>query len=159
MRTATCALFVAAVSLAGCDATIELTKAPFDATTDISNGFTNATSDITQPTREFTSSTTPGAFFGNDLASARMRAEYFSAYAHENIRADVARGDGEYLTSLATLAGVQASQLAELRVDMRNQFANLYGNQLTPRESAARVLNTAWSVGHGKTQPLQQRAD
>lgn len=159
MRTATCALFVAAVGLAGCDATVELTKAPFDASTALSDGFTNATSELTQPTQEFISSTTPGAWFGNDPASMRLRAEYFSAYAHENIRADIARGDGEYLTSLATLAGVPASQLAELRVDMHNQYANLYAKQLTPRESAARVLNTAWSVGHGKSQPVQQRAD
>src|SRR5437868_3586635 len=113
MRTATCAILVAALGLAGCDATIRLTEAPFDATTDISNGFTNATSDITAPTREFTSSTTPGAWFSNDPVMAKKRAEFFSAYAYENIRGDIARGDGEYLTSLATLAGVPASQLAD----------------------------------------------
>jgi len=159
MRTATCAILIAALGLAGCDATVELTKAPFDATTDISNGFTNATSDLTQPTREFTSSTTPGAWFGNDPVMAKKRAEYFSAYAYENIRGDIARGDGEYLTSLATLAGVPASQLADFRVDMRKQYATLYEAQLTPRESAARVVNTAWSAGHGKAQTAVQRAD
>jgi len=85
----------------------------------------------------------------------KKRAEFFSAYAYENIRGDIARGDGEYLTSLATLAGVPASQLADFRIDMRKQYASLYEAQLTPRESAARVVNTAWSAGHGKAQTAQ----
>ena len=159
MRTATCAILVAALGLAGCDATVELTKAPFDASTHISDGLSNATSEFTQPTQELTSSTTPGALFGNNPAKNKMRAELFAAHAYENIRGDIARGEGEYLTSLATLAGVPASGLAEFRVDMRKQYASLYDGQLTPRESAARVVNTAWSAGHGNAQTAQPRAD
>lgn len=49
------------LGLSGCDATVELTKAPFDATTHLTNGTTNATSEFTQPLKEFTSSTTPGS--------------------------------------------------------------------------------------------------
>src|SRR5919108_840933 len=93
--------------ISGCitDATVELTKAPFDATTQLTNGTSAATSEFTDPRTEFTSSTTPGATSVLP-ARAKKRLEIFTASSYDNLRSDISRGSGEYLASLATLAGV-----------------------------------------------------
>src|SRR5688500_27680 len=100
----------------GCitQATLELTKAPFGATTQLANGTTAASSEVTQPLREFTSSTTPGAASINP-AKAKKRLQVFTATAYENLRADISRGHGEYLVSLATLAGVPSDSVTRFQ--------------------------------------------
>jgi len=141
--------------LSGCmtNGTTELLKAPFDATTDISNGTTNATGDITHGIREFLSSTTPGTTFNGDHAArARQKTEIFAAYSHEHLRSDIARGDGEYLTSLAALAGVPPERQDAFRLEMRRAYTTLFDEALAPRESSARVVNAAWSMGRGHTE-------
>ncbi|MGZ8382001.1 MAG: hypothetical protein ACXW4C_09895, partial [Nitrospira sp.] len=76
-------------SAAGCDATRELVKAPFDATTAVSNGTTQATGELTQPSKEFTSSTTPGSVFKNEQ---QLRA--FISHNFNNLQHDIAQGRG-----------------------------------------------------------------
>jgi len=138
--------------LSGCETTTELTQAPFNATTDISDGVMRATSDLTAPIRDFTSSTTPGAWFnGNNLAKSRQKVEVFTAYSFENLRADISRGDGEYLVSLAALAGVPPLQQQGFRLQMQQAYTTLYEENITSKESAARVVNAAWTAGHGDT--------
>ena len=94
--------------LSGCmtDATLELTKAPFDATTALTDGTSKAAGEFLDPLTKVTSSTTPGAFNGNDLLKARQKTQIFASYSYENLRADIAQGSGENLVSLATLAGI-----------------------------------------------------
>lgn len=140
------------LSLAGCDATIELTKAPFDASTALSGGVTDATHELLEPTTEFTSSLTPGAEGLTDPARARKRLEIFAAYSQENLRSDFARGEGEYVTSLATLAGVPQDQQEEFLVTMRNGYSTFFDETLSPQESSARVVNTAWGMGRGRAE-------
>ena len=94
-----------ALGTAGCDATRELVKAPFEATTALSNGTTQATKELLEPLKEFTSSTTPGSMY-NDPLKAKRRFQVFVAYTFNNVQRDIAQGQGEYLTSLATLAGI-----------------------------------------------------
>ncbi len=142
------------ISLVGCDATVELTKAPFDATTAISNGFTQATSELTQPTTEFTSSLTPGVDGMTGPARARKQLEAFTAYSFENVRGDISRGEGEYLVSLATLAGVPNDEHAAFRVHMRDHYASIYNAQGTTRDAWVRVVDQAWSAGYGR-QPVE----
>lgn len=43
-------LWGALMVLSGCDATVELTKAPFDATSDLIDGISNAGSEFLEPT-------------------------------------------------------------------------------------------------------------
>jgi hypothetical protein len=143
-----CTLFLA---LSGCDATIELTKAPFDATSDLTDGTSNAISDLTQPTKEFLSSTTPGSSFnGNNPARTRQKVEIFVVYTHENLRSDISQGHGEYLGSLASLAGVPGDRQAEFRAYMRNAYASMFDDDLPVRDSTARVVEAAWSKGFGR---------
>src|SRR6185436_15278507 len=96
----------------GCvtNATTELTEAPFVATSDITNGTTAAAADITGAVTDFTSSTTPGAVGSENPAWAKKRLHNFTKSSYENLRADISRGHGEYLVSLATLAGIPSVQ-------------------------------------------------
>lgn len=157
MRTAWSALFVPVlmIGLVGCDATIELTKAPFDATSDISDGVFAATSEFTQPTQQLTSSTTPGAL-GSGSAKARKQLETFAAYSYENVRADIARGNGEYLVSLATLAGVPTESQEAFRTKIQRDYATIYEPSLSRRDAWTKVVNTAWSAGHGRESSPEQ---
>ena len=135
----------------GCmtDATVELTKAPFDATSQLTNGTTDALKEFLDPTTDFTSSTTPGAEAGSGLARAKKRLELFTAYAYENIRMDVSRGGGEYLVSLASLAGVSSSGLGEFRSMMQEEYRSMFDEHIPVKDSAARIVEVAWAKGYG----------
>jgi hypothetical protein len=153
MSTRPYALFAGgllALSLAGCDATVELTKAPFDASTALSDGVTQASSELVQPTTEFTSSLTPGADGMTGPARAHKKLEAFTAYSFENVRGDISRGEGEYLASLATLAGVPAERQEAFGTDMRNNYGALYDAKDSKRDAWVRVVNAAWSAGYGQ---------
>lgn len=155
MRIAWCLLIGGTLlALGGCDATIELTKAPFDATTALADGTTNATGELLQPLKEFTSSTTPGTSFNGDHAArAREKTEFFAAYAYDNLQSDIAKGDGEYLVSLATLAGVPGAQYDEFRLQMRRQYGSFFDDRtISPAASSGRVVNAAWAMGKGRAQ-------
>lgn len=155
MRTRPYALFTAGLlvfGMAGCDATVELTKAPFDASTALSDGVTQASSELVQPTTEFTSSLTPGADGMVGPARAHKKLEAFTAYSFENVRGDISRGEGEYLVSLATLAGVPAERQESFRTHMRDNYASLYDAKDSKRDAWVRVVNAAWSAGYGQTE-------
>jgi hypothetical protein len=140
------------LTLSGCmtDATTELTKAPFDATTALTDGTSNALGEFLDPSTELTSSTTPGAFTVDPLKRARQKTEVFTAYSYKHLRSDVARGSGEYLVSLATLAGIPPDRQTAFQVQMREEYSTLFEDHLAFRESAIRVVNAAWSAGFGR---------
>jgi len=53
---------------------------------------------------KFTSSTIPGEWIDADgVITDSQKARLFTAIAYENLEQDIARGNGEYLTSLAVL--------------------------------------------------------
>lgn len=135
-------LFTAALPLvmASCDVTTELTKAPFE-----------LSSLIVRPTTDFTSSTTPGATGATGPARDRERLEYFVATSDDHIRTDVSRGGGEYLTSLAALAGVPPSSRHALHELLQDQYEVLYEVGQPVDVSWARVVETAWSAGYGRS--------
>ena len=145
-------LFLGLLILSGCmtKATIDVTNAPFKATTDLSNGTSQATKDLLNPLTEFTSSSTPGASAGDDLIRARQKTEVFASYSYEHLRADIARGSGEHLVSLATLAGVPPDRQSEFQEQMRHAYLTIFNETLPFRDSTVRVVNTAWSEGFGR---------
>ena len=138
-------------TLAGCmtDATVELTKAPFDATTDLTGGTSGATREFLDPTTEFTSSTTPGALTDGRLLRAKAKATVFATHTHANLRVDIARGQGEYLASLASLTGVSADRWTDLQTTLTQSYPALFDQQLTPIQSAKLVVDLAWAQGYG----------
>jgi Protein of unknown function (DUF3015) len=135
----------------GCitEATVELTKAPFDATTQLTNGTTAASSEFTQPSKEFTSSTTPGAA---SLAPARAkkRLQVFTAFSYDNLRSDISRGYGEYLVSLATLAGVPSLQFPEFQSLMQDSYSTMFDDALPAADSTRQIVEIAWAAGYGR---------
>jgi hypothetical protein len=131
------------------DATLELTLAPFNATTALTNGTSEATKDILDPLTKFTSSTTPGEF-ADHLIRARQKTEVFASYSYENLRADIARGSGEYLVSLATLAGIPSGRQAEFQGQMRDAYSTMFNDTVPFRESTIRIVEAAWSEGFGR---------
>lgn len=139
------------LTLAGCmtDATVELTKAPFDATTDLTGGTSGATQEFLDPTTEFTSSTTPGALADGRLLRAKQRATVFAKHTHDNLRTDIARGQGEYLASLASLTGVPADRWIEFQTSMTESYPALFDQQVSASQSTQRVVDLAWAHGHG----------
>ena len=67
------------------------------------------TTDTLQAPFDITSSTSPGNSAPTGPAKARQQLERFVAYAYDSVSGDIAQGHGEYLTSLAVLAGVPAA--------------------------------------------------
>jgi Protein of unknown function (DUF3015) len=121
----------------GCDATRELVKAPFDATTAVSNGTTQATGELTQPSKEFTSSTTPGSLFRNEK---QLRA--FIAYNFDNLQRDIAQGRGEYLTSMVTLAEIPPDRQRQLFAELQHRYPLLYPHESSPSQSLETLMTT-----------------
>lgn len=121
----------------GCDATRELVKAPFDATTAVSNGTTQATGELTQPSKEFTSSTTPGSLFKNEQ---QLRA--FIANNFNNLQSDIAQGRGEYLTSLSTLAEIVPDRHRQFFAELQHLYPRLYSQESSPSQSLEHVITT-----------------
>ncbi|MBP8154472.1 MAG: DUF3015 family protein [Nitrospira sp.] len=140
------------LTLDGCmtNATIEITKAPFDATTQLTDGTTGATKEFLDPTTEFTSSTTPGALTDSRLLRAKQRATVFAMHTHENLRADIARGQGEYLASLAALADVSADRWPDFQATMAASYPTLFDEQMSVAQSSERVVDIAWTNGYGR---------
>ena len=136
----------------GCitDATTELTKAPFDATSQLTNGTTAALSEFTDPLTEFTSSTTPGAEGGIVPARAKKRLQIFAASSYENLRADISRGHGEYLVSLASLAGVPSDHVRQFQSFMQDSYSTMFEEEIPIPESTNQMVEIAWAAGYGQ---------
>jgi hypothetical protein len=145
-------LLLGMLIMSGCitKPTVDVTNAPFNATTALTNGTTEAIHDILDPLTEFTSSTTPGASAGDPLIRARQKTEVFASYSYENLRADIARGSGEYLVSLATLAGIPPGRQTEFQGQMRTAYSTMFNETVPFRESTIRVVEAAWSEGFGR---------
>jgi hypothetical protein len=126
----------------GCitDATTELTKAPFDATSQLTNGTTAALSEFTDPLTDFTSSTTPGAEGGIVPSRAKKRLQIFAASSYENLRADISRGHGEYLVSLAS----------QFQTFMQNSYSTMFEEEIAIPESTHQIVEIAWAAGYGQ---------
>jgi hypothetical protein len=62
---------------------------------------------VTETIKDFLSSTTPGDWFtGDGLLKGDQKVNAFVAFNFENLKQDMARGHGEYLTSLSALLGI-----------------------------------------------------
>jgi hypothetical protein len=135
----------------GCitNATTELLEAPFVATTDLTNGTTAAAADITGAVTDFTSSTTPGAGGSNTPVRAKQRLQVFTASSYDNLRSDISRGSGEYLVSLATLAGVPSAQFPEFQSSMQDSYSTMFDDVIPVAESARQIVEIAWGAGYG----------
>jgi hypothetical protein len=132
------------------NATTEVTEAPFVATTDVTGGTTAAAGDITAAVTDFTSSTTPGAGAAENPARAKQRLRVFTAKSYDNLRYDISRGHGEYLVSLATLAGVPPAQFPEFQSSMQDSYSAMFDDGIPAVESSRQMIDIAWAAGYGR---------
>lgn len=109
----------------------------------LSTGCTlKATMDTTSDaTSNFLSSTTPGAWYTEDgLLRAEHKVSAFTAYNQTNLEQDLARGQGEYLTSLGTLLGVADDRQAAFRSNAQDAFGRLLSADQATRVAHLRTL-------------------
>ena len=136
----------------GCitDATTELTSAPTDALSHLTDGTTAALSEFTDPLTDVTSSTTPGAGGAHNPVRAKKRLQAFTASSYDNLRSDISRGYGEYLVSLATLAGVPSAQFPEFQSWMQDSYSTMFDEVIPVADSTRQIVDIAWSAGYGR---------
>lgn len=149
------AVAIVATVSTGCitQPTLDVTKAPFRASTDLSeaplrassdltDGTTQASSDLTRPTKEFTSSTSPRSWFSQDgVLKPEYKVTAFAAFNVENLREDLAKGEGEYGTSLMTLMGVPIEQHQEYLRDAQGRYPALFVDGRPAVESLVQDLS------------------
>jgi hypothetical protein len=81
---------------------------------------------VTETINKVLSSTTPGDWYTEDgLPKAEYKVKMFVAINLENLKADLARGQGEYLTSLSMLLNVPPQHKAQFFALAQRQYPAL----------------------------------
>jgi hypothetical protein len=162
-RCSTCLISAAALTslLSGCAAmqplvtqpTLDVTKAPFKASTalseapfrassELTDGTSQAATELTEPTKNFTSSTSPKSWFASD---GTLKAEYkvmaFTVLNYDNVKENIARGQGEYLASLASLVNVPQEEQAGFFAFAQGLYPSVYGDGVEPVDSVNRLIS------------------
>lgn len=79
---------------------------------------------ITETVSDILSSTTPGDWYDeNGLPRAERKVDVFVAINLENVKADLARGHGEYLAAVGTLLQVPAEREHEFMLLAQQEYA------------------------------------
>ena len=90
---------------------------------------------------KFTSSTSPGGWINADgIVLESQKARLFTAVVFENLEQDIARGNGEYLTSLAVLLNIPAGEQDEFRTRSQSQYPLLFSSDRRTAESMLAML-------------------
>ena len=92
---------------------------------------------------KFTSSTSPGEFISADgTVLESQKARMFTSVVFENLEQDIARGNGEYLTSLAVLLKVPAGEQDEFRTLSQSKYPLLFASDQRTAESMLAMLTS-----------------
>ena len=92
---------------------------------------------------KFTSSTSPGSWIDADgVIQESQKARLFAAVAFENLEQDIARGNGEYLRSLAVLMNIPAGEQDEFRSLSQRQYSRLFASDQRTAESLLATLTS-----------------
>jgi hypothetical protein len=90
---------------------------------------------------KFTSSTSPGDWMNADgVIQESQKARLFAAIAFENLEQDIARGNGEYVRSLAVLMKIPAGEQDEFRSLSQRQYSRLFASDRRTAESLLATL-------------------
>lgn len=102
-----------------------------------------ATLDTTSDgTTNFLSSTTPGAWFTSEgLVKDQYKVTAFTTLNFQNLKEDMARGQGEYLTSLGILIGVPADYQAEFFALAQAKYPFMVSSDRTTPAEMLAALN------------------
>jgi len=92
---------------------------------------------------KFTSSTSPGEWINADgVVQESQKARLFTAVVFENLEQDVARGKGEYLTSLSELLKVPPGEQEEFRTRAQSHYPLLFAPDRRTAESMLGMLTS-----------------
>lgn len=95
-------------------------------------GFAACTTTPTGTTKDVfdvTSSTTDRSWFtGDGLIKSEYKAIAFATYAYESVGDDMARGEGEYLTSMATLLNIPQDRRSGFRSMAQALYPEIAGS-------------------------------
>jgi hypothetical protein len=87
---------------------------------------------------KFTSSTSPGEWINADgVIQKDKKVRLFASVAYENLEQDIARGNGEYLTSLGVLLNLPPGQQEEFMRRSQRHYPLLFS---TDRRTAENLL-------------------
>ncbi len=90
---------------------------------------------------KFTSSTSPGDWMNADgVIQESQKARLFASVAFENLEQDIARGNGEYVRSLAVLMNIPAGEQDEFRSLSQRQYSRLFASDKRTAESLLATL-------------------
>ena len=90
---------------------------------------------------KFTSSTSPGEWINADgTIKENQKARLFASVVFENLEQDIARGNGEYLTSLSVLMKIPAGNQEEFRARTQSNYPLLFVAERRTAESLLAAL-------------------
>ncbi|MFI5224348.1 MAG: DUF3015 family protein [Nitrospirales bacterium] len=90
---------------------------------------------------KFTSSTSPEEWINADgVIQKSQQARLFAAVAFENLEQDIARGNGEYLTSLGVLLNIPAGEQDEFKARTQGDYPLLFAPDRRTAESMLATL-------------------
>ena len=110
-------------------------------------GFVVAACNTTKATvdtfAKFTSSTTPEEWLNSDgVIQDDKKARLFAAVAFENLEQDIARGNGEYLTSLSVLMKVPSREQGKFMAQSQSNYSLLFAPDKRTSESMLGTLTS-----------------
>ncbi len=107
-----------------------------------------ATLDTTSDgTTNFLSSTSGKTWFTEDgLVREELKVEAFAWMNYENLKQDMARGGGEYLSSLGTLMNVPPDRQTEFLAFVQQRYPMLVGNDRTTPATILAALQQEWAA-------------
>jgi hypothetical protein len=107
----------------------------------------NTTKATVDTTVKFTQSTTPGELLSADGTVSRERqALVFTAFNFDNLRDDIARGEGEYLRSLGSLMSVPADRQGHFYAFAQTRYHVLFPSQSTTPTEMLAALTREWGA-------------
>jgi hypothetical protein len=93
---------------------------------------------ITETINDIVSSTSGRSWFTEDgLVKADQRVNAFMAFNFENVKQDMANGQGEYLASLSTLMGIPQDRRASFYAHAQSRYPLVMEQHSSPQETLA----------------------
>jgi hypothetical protein len=108
---------------------------------------------VTETVKDVLSSTTPGDWFDADgMPKAEHRVQLFVAVNLENVKADMAKGQGEYLTAIGELLAVPARHETEFYSLAQGAYPSVAGDD---RVTVERTLFALSRQAGGRFGPIE----
>ena len=96
---------------------------------------------ITETINNFLSSTSGRSWFTEDgLIKEDHKVTAFMAFNFENVKQDMANGQGEYLASLSTLMGIPQDRRASFYAHAQSRYPLVMEHQSNPQETLALLV-------------------